>query len=97
MKNLSELFMIAREYGLVYIHTSAYGTYSCIITFNTIKHTELKAKSGFDHKTPEDAVLAAINTANEIMESLKKIMDKHKTLLPYESQTFQSMLGNKDA
>jgi len=72
-EELSELFRLARRYGLVYIYTSKDGTYSCTIKFNTIDHTELDAKSGFNHNTPEAAVEAAIKTAQKIVESISNM------------------------
>lgn len=72
--NLSELFRIARQYGQVDIFTSSStGKYSCYITFNTIEHTELIAKSGNGNETPEEAVEKAIRSAQEIVSSISKM------------------------
>lgn len=71
--NLSQLYREARQYGLVYLHNHTDGTYTCIITFNTIKHTELKASSGHGIQTPEEAVALAIAKAKEIVASISKL------------------------
>ena len=76
MSNLSELWIEARKYGLVNMHTMEDGTYWCHITFNSINHTELKAKSGFHHLTPESAIIAAINTAAEIVGEMANLQNK---------------------
>ena len=69
---LSELFKTARLYGRVYIHTCEDGDYSCSIKFNSIEHTKLEAHSGYDCKSPEEAVSKAIEKAIEIVTSLNK-------------------------
>ena len=69
-QNLGELFLIARDYGRVRIHTMDDGGYYACIEFNTIDHTSLEAKSSFHEKTPEDAVRAAIVSARKIVDSI---------------------------
>lgn len=72
-EHLGELFTIARQYGQVRIHTMENGKYHACIVFNTIKHTELQARSDFDQKTPEDAVRQAINAAQTIIDSVEQM------------------------
>ena len=87
--NLSELFREARQYGCVYIFTcDSDGTYSCDITFHTIANTKLKAKSGYGHKTPEEAVRAAILVAEKIVDSMAQ--------QPSFCDRVQKLLGNKN-
>lgn len=79
--NLSELFRKCREYGRVDLFTSESGFYSCTISFNTISHVELSAKSGYNtHKTPEAACEAALAKAIEIVSSLEKDINNFKKL-----------------
>lgn len=67
---LEELYKLARQYGTVDVFNSeSDGTFSCNITFRTVDHTELKAKSGFRHADPGSAILAAIEKAEEIAAS----------------------------
>lgn len=73
--NLSDLFRTARQYGLVRIHTLDDGKYYCCIVFNTMKHTQLEAKSDFNQLTPEDAVKMAIKTAQSIIDSINKMSE----------------------
>ena len=68
---MKQLFTECRKYGLVRLCTDNEGYYYSIITFNTIDHVELQAKSGFDHEVPEDALLAALKKAIEIVESIQ--------------------------
>ena len=80
--DLSKLFLEARRYGKVSIFTMSDG-YHCKIEFNTIDHTTLEAKSRFNHDTPEDAVIFAIETAKEIVASIsnmKKELDADRLL-----------------
>lgn len=71
--NLSELWAIARQYGRVSLHTSEDGQYWASITFNTIKHTELKARPDGYCDTPEAALISAIDSARNIAGDIKKI------------------------
>ena len=71
----------ARLYGKVSLYTHDDGTVSCTITFNSIKHTELKANSGYGLKCPEKALEAAIKTADEIVQSTTSMGEKIKSLL----------------
>lgn len=62
---MSELFAEARTLGKVNIFSMDEG-YSVDIKFETIKHIELKASSGFKHATVEGALQVAIDKAKEI-------------------------------
>ncbi len=73
---LSKLWEEARQYGLIDLFTADNGTYSCSITFNSIKHTELRSRSGHNHKTHEQAVQAAINNAQKIVGEINEITNK---------------------
>lgn len=70
---LGELFRIARQYGLVYIYTTDKGLYNASITFNTTAHTKLEAKSDFKRESPEDALVQAIEAAQQIVDSIGKM------------------------
>lgn len=70
-KNMKDLWELARQYGLVTLYSQDDGTYHCVITFHTIKHVELKARSTFKEPTVEDAIKAAISKAEEIMASMQ--------------------------
>jgi len=76
MKDLGQLFREARLYGLVSLFSSDTGNYSCTITFNSIEHTELKAKSGFNNVTPEQALCNAILSAKKIVGEVDKIKER---------------------
>lgn len=69
---LEQLLDEAQKYGRIRLHQSRDGDYSFSITFNTIDHVELEAKSGFNHKTPRLAILAAIEKAVVIVESMRQ-------------------------
>ena len=62
--NLGSLFAQARERGLVDLYTLDGGTYSWTI-FLTLDYKEVKAKSGFGHRTPAAAIEAAIRAGAE--------------------------------
>jgi hypothetical protein len=66
--NLGELFAQARVRGLVDLFTLDGGTYSCTILL-ALEYREMKAKSGFLHRTPQAAVEAAIHVADEILRT----------------------------
>jgi hypothetical protein len=66
--NLGELFAQARERGLVDLSTLDGGTYSCTILL-ALEYREMKAKSGFQHFTPQSAVAKAIRVADEILRA----------------------------
>ncbi len=72
---LEELFKEAEKYGRVSIHGEAGEAppkcYSCAITFNTIDHVELKARSGFS-LTVENALIGAIRKAVIIVETVSR-------------------------
>lgn len=70
-KSLDDLFAEARGYGIIDIFGSDDGTYSAVITFNTIAHVELKARSGHRHATPNIALHFAIDAARSIVNSVK--------------------------
>ncbi len=66
--NLGELFAQARERGLVDLCTLDGGTYSCTILL-ALEYREMKAKSGFQHFTPQSAIVAAIRVADGILRA----------------------------
>ena len=74
--SMDELWKIARQYGLVNLFTSSNGAYSCAIKFHTIEHTELEAKSGYGNQTPHEALLKAINSAQNIVSSISNLQQK---------------------
>jgi hypothetical protein len=80
MNNLSELFREARQYGPVRIVTTSNGSYYCVIEFITISNVTLQAESGWNHKTPEDAVAKAISVAKEIVNSITVSIEPMKEL-----------------
>ncbi len=69
--DLGKLFREAREYGRVSVSTMDSGLYHCCITFNSIDHTKLEARSRFDHNSPEQAVMAALDKAKEVQSHFK--------------------------
>lgn len=69
--SLERLFEEAQKYGRIFLNQSDDGTFSCTISFNTIKHVELEAKSGYKHATIKSAVVASIKNAVVIVESMK--------------------------
>jgi hypothetical protein len=74
--NLGELFAQARERGLVDLCTMDGGTYSCTILL-ALEHREMKAKSGFLHRTPQAAVEAAIRVADGILATAVTALATH--------------------
>ena len=64
--NLGSLFAQARESGLVDLYTLDGGTYSWTI-LQTLDYKEIKAKSGFGHRTPSTAIEAALRAAGRIL------------------------------
>ena len=85
---LEQLLDEAQKYGRIFLHQNRDGAFSFTISFNTIDHVELEAKSGFSHKTPRSAVLAAIEKAVVIVESMKK----HTAV---DTEQTQQLLGLK--
>jgi len=81
MSNMAELFYKAREFGKVSIYTFDDGCYSCTITFNTVKHIELKAASGSNCKTVESALQLAIKKAIEIVKGMSNEAERLKLLI----------------
>lgn len=77
---MEELWDEARLYGLVRLSTMTDGRYYCTITFSTITHIELVAKSLFDCKTPQDALYGAITQAINIVTSIAEPLAKLKEL-----------------
>lgn len=71
LKTLDELFGDAREFGRVNLFTSDDGTYSVNIIFPTPADTDVKANSGFGHKTPHLALQFAIDKAHEIRKAFR--------------------------
>ncbi|WP_445425209.1 hypothetical protein [Alishewanella sp. HL-SH06] len=75
MDNLSleQLFDEAMKYGRVSLHQCKDDKrFSLTIRFNTIDHVELEACSGFQHTSIKSALLAAIEKAVVIVESMKR-------------------------
>ena len=70
-RTLDELFTEARGLGLVILHTHDDATYSVTIKFPTIANVELKAQSGFGHKSPHAAFQFAIDRAHEIRKAFR--------------------------
>lgn len=85
---LEQLLDEAQKYGRIHLHQTRDGDFSARITFNTIDHVELEASSGFNHKTPRLAVLAAIEKAVVIVESMRQAT-------AVDTQQTQQMLGLK--
>lgn len=73
MKDLGSLFKIARMYGRVNLFTQDNGQYSATIKFDTNRHVQLDASSGFNNSTPEEAVERAIKTAQNIVDDINKL------------------------
>jgi hypothetical protein len=87
--SLEQLFNEAQKYGRVRVSQSSTGVgWSAYITFNTINHIELEAKSGFNHKSPGLALSAAIENAVLIVESMKQSA-------AVDTEQTQQMLGLK--
>lgn len=77
---MKELWDKAREYGRVQLFTMDDGTHSCRIEFHTLNNIVLEAKSGFNNKTPEEALEKAIINAKLIVGELVAEADKLKRL-----------------
>ncbi len=71
--NLSELWKIGRQYGLVRLCTMDTGLYYACIEFATIDHTKLEASSDFKQLTPEAALTMAIKSAEAIVNSVSSL------------------------
>lgn len=69
---MRELWDLARQYGSVDLFTNEQGKYSCVITFHTIEHTELKARSGYGFEDPEECLKAAIKAAQKIVNTMSQ-------------------------
>lgn len=77
--NLEQLFDVAQQYGNVDLfQDESDRAFSCTITFMTIKHTKLQAESGWKHRTPSAALIAAIQKAEKIAASLSQSADQFK-------------------
>ena len=80
--SLEELFELAQQYGNIDLFQNVTDrTFSVNITFQTIKHAELKAMSGFGNKTIEGAICAAIKQAEIIVAQFKTESQKEYKLL----------------
>lgn len=77
---MKQLWIEASTYGRVYLTTLADGCFYCTITFNTIKHVELKAQSSTTCVEPEQALREAIYKAKEIIDSISETSQKLKEL-----------------
>lgn len=69
---LDELWAEASQYGQVNIYTHDSGHVTCTIEFATIAHCTLEAKSGYTHRRPHDALMAAIENAKKIQQQFKE-------------------------
>ena len=73
-KSLEELFEIAQKYGNIRLfQCDSDRTFSAVIEFMTIKNTKLEAKSGFRHKDIRTALIAVIEAAQQIVDSVQGI------------------------
>lgn len=68
---LKLLLEIAMKHGHIYLHQLDDGKFHFKISFETVPGTCVEAKSGFNHTTIEDAVIAAIEKAAEIRAQFK--------------------------
>lgn len=84
MQNMKfeELWDLARQYGKVRVTTCDDGKYYACIEFNTILHTEMKVASTFNKPDIRTALIAAVNKAEEVVESISKTMPTERKLLP---------------
>lgn len=83
MQELGELFRTARQYGKVTLNTMDKGTYWCYIKFSCVPGVELKAEGDSQSKTPEEAVISAIKSAQKIvsdMGDLQSQVDRLKAI-----------------
>lgn len=88
--SLEQLFDEAMKYGRISIHQCKEDKrFSATIRFNTIDHVELEACSGFNHKTIRSALLAAIEKAVVIVESMRRSAS-------VDTEHTQEMLGIKN-
>ena len=71
--DLSKLWEEARRYGKVRLSTMDDGLYYCVIEFDSIAYTTLKAASDFNQPTPESAVSAAIVVAKTVVKDMVRI------------------------
>lgn len=69
---LGELFSRAQEFGRIRLYQHKDRCFSFRIEFQSIPGTSLEAGSGYDHKTVESAIIAAIQKAQEIQRSFKE-------------------------
>lgn len=82
---MRELWKEASKYGRVNLQTIDDGTITCSISFNTIEHVELVARSTWTCTTPEQALSEAINKAKQIVNSMHESIQKFKELANGES------------
>jgi hypothetical protein len=82
---MKELWNEASKYGRVNLRTSDDGAIVCNISFNTIEHVELVARSTWTCTTPEQALSEAINKAKQIVNSMHESIQKFKELANGES------------
>ena len=81
-KPLEELFELAQQYGNITIfqcHNDR--TFIAQITFETIAHATLEASSGHNIETINEALIKAIEKAEEIVQSLKTTTKREYKLL----------------
>jgi hypothetical protein len=93
--SMRQLWDKARGYGRVMLWTSDKGTYSVTITFDTLKHISLEAKSGYGHTDPEAALKAAIQKAEEIVQSLQQTI-MGKPVYTEQPKPVQTLIPNRN-
>jgi len=69
--SLDELYSKACEYGRCRLSQLKDGKFYASIEFVTISNIDLEAKSDFDHRSPKDALIMAIEKAEEIRKEFK--------------------------
>lgn len=69
---LDGLWEEARMYGLIDLFTHGDGSYSASIQFQSEDHTEIKVRSGFAHKTPQQALFQALQNARQTVSNVEQ-------------------------
>lgn len=71
--NLSNLWLIARNYGRVLLRTNQNDCYFAQIVFEPSKNSSMIASSDYNQKSPEAALAMAIKEAREMSISLSNL------------------------
>lgn len=71
---IGELLEVARKYGRIRLNELNDHDFSFTITFDTIEHTTMEAKSGFT-KSIEESIIYAIYNAKLICRQFKELND----------------------